>query len=341
MLFLTSTHFSHLKHKSWNKPKTSDIESWSYADLYENEVAAAKGLGITNAETWDCWINHYSAFWWQDLEELGVSQYYTVLGWNSNSWDNEVSTPSSDNKYFDDLTQQEQAAAEQVCYNRELWDGIPLPDWESSLAPSSSPNRQPTSSPSSLNQLPYCPEHYRSNKTYEAGDFISVTNKRLNQHGIFQCSTEPGFAMYCNVDVWDDALLEENENALEMWNNAWIPISECQVSRLGPGEITIEPTRQISTSPTTHEPSNRPTIRPSYSPSSSPSLPPTPEPSKQPSSPPTKLTTLEPSTQPTLSVVERLTITPTKQPSSSPVKAVPSLPINPATESVPEKRFVS
>lgn len=311
--------------------------------MYENEVVAAEGLGISNAQTWDCWINHYSAFWWQDLEDLGVSQYYTILGWDSNSWDNEVSTPNSDNKYFDDLSSVEQAAAEQICYNRELWDGIPLPDWESSLAPSSSPNRLPTSSPSSLNQLPYCPEHYRSNKTYEAGDYISVTNKRLNQHGIFQCSTEPGFAMYCNVDVWDDALLEENENALEMWNNAWIPISECQVaSRLGPGEITIEPTRQISASPTTHEPSNQPTVRPSFSPSSSPSLPPTPEPSKQPSSSPTKLTTLEPSTQPTLSsVVERLTNTPSKQPSSSPVEVVPGLPVNPATESVPEKRFVS
>ena len=77
----------------------------------------------------DCHVNHYTGFWWEDVEELNVSQYYEILGWNEYSWDNDV-LPATDSLNWYQLTSVEQEAAKQLCYNRELWDGIPLPDWE-------------------------------------------------------------------------------------------------------------------------------------------------------------------------------------------------------------------
>ena len=77
----------------------------------------------------DCHINHYTGFWWEDVEELNVSQYYEFLGWNEYSWDNDV-LPATDSMSWFELSPVEQEAAKQLCYNRELWDGILLPEWE-------------------------------------------------------------------------------------------------------------------------------------------------------------------------------------------------------------------
>jgi len=115
----------------------------------------------------DCHINHYTGFWWEDVEELNVSQYYEILGWNEYSWDNDV-LPATDSLSWYQLTSVEQEAAKQLCYNRELWDGIPLPEWEDEEAfiakrsdvispleaivttepPSTQPSRLPTRQPS-------------------------------------------------------------------------------------------------------------------------------------------------------------------------------------------------
>ena len=116
----------------------------------------------------DCHINHYTGFWWEDVEELNVSQYYEILGWNEYSWDNDV-LPATDSMSWYELSPVEQEAAKQLCYSRELWDGIPLPEWEDEEAfiakrsdviapleeaivttqpPSIQPSRMPTKQPS-------------------------------------------------------------------------------------------------------------------------------------------------------------------------------------------------
>lgn len=33
--------------------------------------------------------------------------------------------------------------------------------------------------------------------------------------------------MFCNLVAWDDALLAENEDAKEMWNDAWVMLGAC------------------------------------------------------------------------------------------------------------------
>ena len=115
----------------------------------------------------DCHINHYTGFWWEDVEELNVSQYYEILGWNEYSWDNDV-LPATDSMSWYELSPVEQEAAKQLCYNRELWDGLPIPEWEDEEAfiakrsdvispleaivttqsPSTQPSRTPTKQPS-------------------------------------------------------------------------------------------------------------------------------------------------------------------------------------------------
>ncbi|KAL7525331.1 hypothetical protein ACHAXR_000959, partial [Thalassiosira sp. AJA248-18] len=100
---------------TWNLPGTGDIEAWSYHDLYDIEVAGAQGLGI-DSEMWDCHINHYFGYWWEDIEYYGYDEYLTGLGWKVESWDNCAPAPDSEDKYWDELTPRQQAGATQVCY---------------------------------------------------------------------------------------------------------------------------------------------------------------------------------------------------------------------------------
>ena len=117
--------------QTWNNPTNADIEAWSYHDLYDNELAGVQALGM-NDETWDCHINHYFGYWWEDVEYFGYDEYFTVLGWDVKSWESEAPRPETENMYWDDLTPDQQAAAAQLCYFRDLWDMVPIPNWEAS-----------------------------------------------------------------------------------------------------------------------------------------------------------------------------------------------------------------
>lgn len=113
---------------TWNYPGTASIEEWSYHDLYEEELEGVHGLGI-DADMWDCHINHYIGYWWEDIEHFGYDQYLTVLGWDVSSWDDGASLPETEDMYWDELTSGQQAAAAQLCYTRELWNGVPITRW--------------------------------------------------------------------------------------------------------------------------------------------------------------------------------------------------------------------
>lgn len=89
-------------------------------------------LGLSG-DVWDCSINHFLAFWWTDLEELGITDYLSSLGWNNDSWDNDGPLPDTEDLYWDELTPEQQASASHLCYFRDLWDGIPIPEWEDTL----------------------------------------------------------------------------------------------------------------------------------------------------------------------------------------------------------------
>ena len=89
--------------ESWDQPGTNELESNSYDDLDSNGKAGAMSFGLSG-EIWDCHINHYSGYYWADLEEGGIDQYYSVLGWNIDNWENDGPVPDTEDAYWDELS---------------------------------------------------------------------------------------------------------------------------------------------------------------------------------------------------------------------------------------------
>jgi len=74
----------------------------------------------------------------------------------------------------------------------------------------------------SSSRIPPCPSNYdNSKRNYIAGDRVTVKSH------IFKCSEETGYEIYCNIAVWNDDLSVQNENAKDMWTDAWEDVGEC------------------------------------------------------------------------------------------------------------------
>jgi hypothetical protein len=98
-----------------------------------------------------CTVNHYAGFDWDGLKEQGVQDAYEALGWIELCWE-EGKDPNRNSVSWDSLTDTEQKAAEEIYYTEELWDKIPLDQWEQNKGDCSpnnpqSPSSSPTSSP--------------------------------------------------------------------------------------------------------------------------------------------------------------------------------------------------
>jgi hypothetical protein len=110
---------------TWNLPGTADVEKLSFGSLTADNQAAAVALGFSEV-VWDCYVNHYDDYSWDELATEGVQQYYITLGWTDDAWTTDSSTPASDEEFFGDLTSDQTAAAEELCYNELLWNGESL-----------------------------------------------------------------------------------------------------------------------------------------------------------------------------------------------------------------------
>lgn len=66
-----------------------------------------------------------SAAWdnlsWSDMSsaEQGL---WAALGWDESSWEEETDPPESSDKYWEELSQDERFAADQLGYTQALWD---------------------------------------------------------------------------------------------------------------------------------------------------------------------------------------------------------------------------
>ena len=81
-------------------------------------------------------------------------------------------------------------------------------------------------SPTMVTTLPPCPDDYDITKTtYVGGDLVKLSGN------VFECQVD--LVKYCNIGVWDDSLLAEDENAEASWNKAWVFFSECAVEVSG------------------------------------------------------------------------------------------------------------
>jgi hypothetical protein len=133
---------------------------------------------------------------------------------------------------------------------------VPTPSPSDAPTPKSSvkPTQSPTSlalsavqemasieveSTQAVDVIPACPPAYDITKTdYFGGDLVTMTDN------IFECDSPYG--MYCNIGEWDDALLDQDTNAMDMWSDAWVHVGPCSALAV----VLPEPTSLTTLSPT-------------------------------------------------------------------------------------------
>ncbi|GAX28890.1 hypothetical protein FisN_20Lh196 [Fistulifera solaris] len=129
--------------KSWNALGSNPWEFYSFETIKSDGsrmvVDAIQALGF-NETVWDCYINHYRDFSWQELADEGVVVFAVILGWNEEMWDGMTSSPETEFMLWDKLNLGQQQAAIEFCFTQVIWDGVNIEDWESSTPEGSSPD---------------------------------------------------------------------------------------------------------------------------------------------------------------------------------------------------------
>ena len=118
---------------TWNTPGTARVEKRAYEDLNKRETEAAVALGFTDKNVWDCYMNHYDDYDWDELDTAGVQYYFELLGWTEARWsengDDDTTADFMWDKDWTELDAAQQTAARQLCFQQETWDGVSLDEW--------------------------------------------------------------------------------------------------------------------------------------------------------------------------------------------------------------------
>lgn len=149
----------------WDLTQFWEGQSFSTIQLTSPDIGVISTiatLGFTK-DTWDCWVNHYQNFTWSELDSLApieitfinsttrednvtsddgsviiggrdIQQAMTTLGWTAELWSSTERFRyffplTGERPLWDNLSPMEQDAATQLCFTRELWDRIPIPEW--------------------------------------------------------------------------------------------------------------------------------------------------------------------------------------------------------------------
>lgn len=129
------------RRKSWDFEPLSD--SWNEIEFYSWADSATSNMTRTYAsllgydeDKWDCCVNHYEGFEWQDLENWNYTEQIAALkalGWSHDTYGLTESTvwPESEFQYFSELTEyQRYMAASKLCFTEETWnEELALSDW--------------------------------------------------------------------------------------------------------------------------------------------------------------------------------------------------------------------
>lgn len=121
--------------KTWNDIGSHKIEKDDWETIGKNapkKYKALKDMGFSGKQ-WDCYMSHYASYEWAELKEAGVQHYYEELGFSHRTWDTDTK-PETDGLYWPDLTVQQQNAAYQLGYFREVWDEVSLQFWPRTTA---------------------------------------------------------------------------------------------------------------------------------------------------------------------------------------------------------------
>ena len=108
-----------------NVPATASIEELGWWQFTDAQKSGAGALGFTEGQ-WDCFINHYLTYTWDDLIAEGKDAHFEALGWTQAAWEGSGDSPDTESKWWGQLTTSEKAAANQLCYFQENWNQVDM-----------------------------------------------------------------------------------------------------------------------------------------------------------------------------------------------------------------------
>lgn len=110
---------------TWNALGLADVERKGWDYLTTDQQIGATQIGFTK-ESWDCFVDHYSSAYWAELVANNKASQYMRLGWSQESWEGEGKHPSTEGKWWDQLSDDEKRAANSLCYFKMNWDGVDM-----------------------------------------------------------------------------------------------------------------------------------------------------------------------------------------------------------------------
>jgi len=106
---------------SWNIPGLNPMELKGWFQMNDSEKRGAEAINCTDS-CWDCWQSQYNTYGWQDLVNRGHDEAYAALGWTESSWCGESEAPATNKRSWNELTEQEQLNATELCLDQFNWD---------------------------------------------------------------------------------------------------------------------------------------------------------------------------------------------------------------------------
>ena len=106
---------------TWNVHGLAPVETLGWWQFSSDQKAGAEALGFTE-NTWDCYINHYMTYTWDELAAFGLTSSIETLGWSQDSWEGNGESPDTESKWWGQLTNAEKDAARNLCYFEDNWN---------------------------------------------------------------------------------------------------------------------------------------------------------------------------------------------------------------------------
>lgn len=113
---------------NWNNLKTNEVEKLRWSDLSERKKSAATKLGF-DEWSWNCWMNNFESFSWKQLYEWELTPYLESLGWSKQKWNAQNGPPILKRYRWDELTNEQQESAMQLCFYKSSYDALNIADY--------------------------------------------------------------------------------------------------------------------------------------------------------------------------------------------------------------------
>ena len=178
---------------TWNILRLDETEQKGWFELvyYEKDVAASV-LGL-DEKSWDCWINHYDSYSWNDLVKRGLDTYWRGLGYTEESWNEEIEDPQKGNTW-DELTEEEKTHATELCFDRDTWNQIDM-----TTNPGPFPFPKPV--------IRYTPWNQLTDEQRRVAQILLYTPETWNDMGLADIEKR----------AWDDLTEYQRPYAIQLW----------------------------------------------------------------------------------------------------------------------------